>query len=200
MTARDPNIEADVRAMVRRIVDGILPRSESDVGAEQAPTSASIQDAPASEIGLIAIGGDHGGFALKEKLAFRLKEQGYHVTDCGTDSTDAVDYPDIAAVVARRVARGESNVGIVIDGAGIGSSMAANKIHGVRAALCYDVSTAHNAREHNHANVLTLGAGLIGDGLAWQIVQEFLATPYGEGRHARRVAKIDDLEKAAVES
>ncbi|MCZ7533535.1 MAG: ribose 5-phosphate isomerase B [Acidimicrobiia bacterium] len=147
----------------------------------------------------IAIGGDHGGFALKEKLAFRLREQGFVVDDCGTDSTEAVDYPDIAAAVAEKVASHASQVGIIIDGAGIGSSMAANKIRGVRAALCYDVSTAHNAREHNHANVLTLGAGLIGDALAWQITEEFLATPYGEGRHARRVAKIDDLERSWVE-
>jgi RpiB/LacA/LacB family sugar-phosphate isomerase len=87
---------------------------------------------------------------------------------------------------------------VIVDGAGIGSAMAANKVHGVRAALCYDVSTARNAREHNHANVLTLGAGLIGDALAWQITQEFLATPYGGGRHARRVDKINELERTPV--
>ncbi|MDA2979546.1 MAG: ribose 5-phosphate isomerase B [Actinomycetota bacterium] len=147
----------------------------------------------------IAIGGDHGGFALKEKLAFKLKEQGYRIVDCGTNSTEAVDYPDIAVAVAGQVASGNTQVGVVIDGAGIGSAMAANKVRGARAALCYDVSTARNAREHNHANVLTLGAGLIGDALAWQITQEFLATPYGEGRHAQRVAKIDDLDRALVE-
>jgi ribose 5-phosphate isomerase B len=151
-----------------------------------------------TQVSTIAIGGDHGGFAMKEKLAFRLKEQGYTVIDCGTDSTEAVDYPDIAASVASKVAGGEAEVGIVVDGAGIGSAMAANKVPGVRAALCYDISTAHNAREHNHANVLTLGAGLIGEGLAAQIVAEFLATPYGEGRHARRVAKIDKLEQTRV--
>jgi ribose 5-phosphate isomerase B len=201
VTARDPNIEADVRAMVRRIVDGILPASGAGAPKDGAravsPTSSGA--APASGVTSIAIGGDHGGFALKERLAFRLKEQGYAVVDCGTDSTEAVDYPDIAAKVAHSVADGTTDIGIVVDGAGIGSAMAANKINGVRAALCYDMSTARNAREHNHANVLTLGAGLIGDGLAWQIVQEFLATPYGEGRHARRVAKIDALEKSLVE-
>jgi len=143
---------------------------------------------------IVAIGGDHGGYAMKERLGFKLKEQGFTLIDCGTDSTDPVDYPDIAAAVAHKVRSGEADVGIVVDGAGIGSAMAANKIPGVRAALCYDVSTARNAREHNHANVLTLGAGLIGDALAWQITQEFLATPFGGGRHARRVDKINDLE------
>lgn len=201
MTARDPNIEHDVRAMVRRIVNGLFDDDSAAVpgvapkdGAEE---SADVRD---PEVRVIAIGGDHGGFALKERLAFRLKEQGYTVTDCGTDSTDAVDYPDIAASVARKVAGGHADVGIVIDGAGIGSAMAANKIPGVRAALCYDLSTAHNAREHNHANVLTLGAGLIGDALAWQITQEFISTPHGGGRHARRVAKINDLERPLAEN
>lgn len=200
MTARDPNIESDVRALVRKIVDGMLG-ADSDEAApsETAPSPASAPTADGeSPVGSVAVGGDHGGFPLKERIAFRLKEQGYAVTDCGTDSTDAVDYPDIAAAVASQVASGSCDVGIVIDGAGIGSAMAANKVHGVRAALCYDVSTARNAREHNHANVLTLGAGLIGDALAWQITQEFLATPYGGGRHARRVDKINDLERTPV--
>ncbi len=202
MTARDPNIESDVRALVRKIVDGLLG---ADSGAPVASDSATASVDPAlttseASVDTIAVGGDHGGFALKERLAFRLKEQGYTVTDCGTDSTEAVDYPDIAAAVAQKVASGSCDVGIIVDGAGIGSAMAANKIHGVRAALCYDVSTARNSREHNHANVLTLGAGLIGDVLAWQITQEFLATPYGGGRHARRVDKINELERTAVVS
>lgn len=203
MTARDPNIEADVRAMVRRIVDGILPVADSSSSDAAVTAPTAQRDEPRSvsvEVSTVAIGGDHGGFAMKEKLSFRLKEQGFTVLDCGTDSTEAVDYPDIAAAVAHKVSSGEAQVGIVIDGAGIGSAMAANKLPGIRAALCYDISTAHNAREHNHANVLTLGAGLIGDGLAAQIVAEFLATPYGEGRHARRVAKIDMLERTPVGS
>ena len=135
-------------------------------------------------------GADHGGFPLKERIGFRLKERGYEVVDCGTDSPESVDYPVFAAAVARRVADGSCSWGIVVDGAGIGSAMVANKVPGVRAALCYDLSTARNSREHNHANVLTLGAGLIGDGLAWQIVQEWLAVPWGGDRHARRVAMI----------
>ncbi|MCB2222601.1 MAG: ribose 5-phosphate isomerase B [Actinobacteria bacterium] len=146
-------------------------------------------------MGTIAVGADHGGFRLKERLAFRLKEQGWAVVDCGTDSTEAADYPEFARAVAERVASGEADWGIVVDGAGIGSSMAANKVPGVRAALCYDLSSAANSREHNHANVLTLGAGLVGEALAWQIVQTWLGTPWAEGRHARRVAMIDDLDR-----
>ncbi len=200
VTARDPNIESEVRALVRKIVDGILG-ADTDASGEPsaAPSSTVAGDPPdRATVGSIAVGGDHGGYALKERLAFRLREQGYSVTDCGTDSTEPVDYPDIAASVAGLVASGACDVGLVVDGAGIGSAMAANKVHGVRAALCYDVSTARNAREHNHANVLTLGAGLIGDALAWQITQEFLATPYGGGRHARRVDKINELERSPV--
>jgi ribose 5-phosphate isomerase B len=141
------------------------------------------------------MGADHGGYALKEHLAFRLRERGHEVIDCGTHSTDAVDYPDLAHAVAREVAEGRAAWGIVVDGAGIGSAMVANKVPGVRAALCYDISSARNSREHNHANVLTLGAGLIGEGLAWQIVEAWLDTAWGEGRHARRVALIDEIER-----
>lgn len=200
MTARDPNIEAEVRAVVQRVVEGLQVGSTDTEPAASTSVQVNPAGVDASDSKTIAIGGDHGGYALKEKLAFRLREQGYVVDDCGTHSTDAVDYPDIAAAVARRVATHASEIGIIIDGAGIGSAMVANKIQGVRAALCYDLSTARNAREHNHANVLTLGAGLIGDALAWQITQEFLATAYGEGRHARRVAKIDELERSSVEA
>lgn len=200
MTARDPNIEHDVRAMVRRIVDGLFDEVDGVPPKVDVPDSTrDSTDVGQAEIRTVAIGGDHGGFAMKERIAFKLKESGLAVVDCGTDSMDAVDYPDIAASVARKVASGQADVGIAVDGAGIGSAIAANKVHGVRAALCYDLSTAHNAREHNHANLLTLGAGLIGDALAWQITQEFISTPYGGGRHARRVAKIDDLERTPAE-
>jgi RpiB/LacA/LacB family sugar-phosphate isomerase len=196
MTARDPNIEQDVRAMVRGIVDGLWGAEDEPVDTRPTTVGSSLP----AEVRIIAVGGDHGGFALKERLAFKLAEQGFEVIDCGTDSSEAVDYPAIAADVARRVASGEADAGVLVDGAGIGSAMAANKLPGVRAAHCYDISTARNAREHNHASVLTLGAGLTGDALAWQITQEFLATPYGEGRHARRVAMIDALDTATMET
>lgn len=143
----------------------------------------------------VAIGADHGGYALKEAFKPLLGSLGYEVVDCGTHSTDAVDYPDIAYAVARLVADGSCANGIIVDGAGIGSCMAANKVPGIRAALCYDHATAVNSREHNFANVLTLGAGLIGANLAQQIVTDWLATPYGAERHAKRVAKIMAIEK-----
>lgn len=146
----------------------------------------------------VAIGADHGGYTLKEALKPHLQSLGYEVVDCGTHSTDSVDYPDIAYAVARLVADGQCANGIMIDGAGIGSCMAANKVPGVRAALCYDHATALNSREHNHANVLTLGAGMIGVNLAKQIVQTWLATPYGSGRHERRVEKIMAIERRYV--
>ncbi len=143
----------------------------------------------------VAIGADHGGYEMKEALKTMLAAD-YEVIDCGTHSKDPVDYPDIAVAVARRVASGDAWRGIIIDGAGIGSCMVANKISGVRAAMCYDQATAVNSREHNNANVLTLGAGLIGPNLAQQIVKTWLATEFGGGRHAARVAKIDALDGA----
>jgi len=143
----------------------------------------------------IAVGADHGGYELKEMLKGYLGELGYAVVDCGTDSTASVDYPDFAFAVARLVAQGRAWRGIIVDGAGIGSCMAANKVPGVRAAMCYDQATAVNSREHNDANVLTLGAGLIGPNLARQIVKRWLETPSGGGRHARRVNKIMEIER-----
>ncbi|MCA9988720.1 MAG: ribose 5-phosphate isomerase B [Anaerolineales bacterium] len=143
----------------------------------------------------VAIGADHGGFKLKELLKKQLADAHYKVVDCGTHSTDAVDYPDQAYAVARLVADGTAWRGIIIDGAGIGSCMAANKVPGVRAAMCYDQATAVNSREHNNANVLTLGAGLIGDNLAKAIVTTWLTTEFGGGRHGRRVDKIDAIER-----
>src|SRR3972149_3609880 len=143
----------------------------------------------------VAIGADHGGYELKQSIAAYLKELGYAPLDCGTFSTEAVDYPDFALAVAELVASGRAWRGIVVDGAGIGSCMAANKVPGVRAAMCYDQATAVNSREHNDANVLTLGAGLIGATLARQIAKTWLETDFGGGRHARRVDKITAIEK-----
>jgi ribose 5-phosphate isomerase B len=143
----------------------------------------------------IAIGADHGGYALKEQLKPYLAKLGWQVADCGCHSTASVDYPDYAFVVARMVAEGRVRWGIMIDGAGIGSCMTANKVPGVRAAMCYDQATAVNSREHNHANVLTLGAGLIGPALAQQIVKAWLETPFGPDRHAQRVEKIMQIER-----
>ena len=180
----------DIRDMVARVVDGVLGQSPSE-SAEPSPALTASPSARAD----IAIGADHGGYHLKERLGSNLREQGHEVLDCGTDSALSVDYPDFAHAVASAVASGRAEWGIIIDGAGIGSSMVANKVPGIRAALCYDLSSARNSREHNLANVLTLGAGLIGEGLAWQIIQEWLETPWGGDRHVRRVDKITEIEQ-----
>lgn len=184
--------EDEVRSLVERVVEGVV--GSADI--EDAPHAAEPAVTPGEQEagGGIAIGADHGGFPLKERISFKLKEAGWDVTDCGTDSHEPVDYPDFAHLVAQKVSLGQCRWGIVIDGAGIGSAIAANKVPGVRAATCYDLSSARNSREHNHANVLCLGAGLIGEGLAWQIVTEWLATEWAGGRHARRVAKIESIE------
>lgn len=158
--------------------------------------SGALYENPTSGPGhVVAIGCDHGGYEMKEHLKAFLVELGYHNLDCGTHSQESVDYPDFAYAVARQVADGHAFRGIIIDGAGIGSGMAANKVPGVRAAMCYDQATAVNSREHNDANVLTLGAGLIGYNLARQIVKTWLETDFGGGRHTRRVNKIMEIER-----
>ena len=149
----------------------------------------------------IALGADHGGFDLKAVLAAHLRKAGHQVKDVGTSSREAVDYPVFARAVADAVSQGRADVGIMIDGAGTGSCMVANKVPGVRAALAYDLSSARNSREHNDANVLTLGAGLIGAGLAEQIVDVWLSTECTEPRHLNRVAmfgeETEDLNLSA---
>jgi len=151
--------------------------------------------APAAEIRRLAIGSDHSGVALKASIRDALRSQGLAVQDVGTEGTEPVDYPDIAAAVARLVAHREADAGIVIDGAGIGSAIAANKIAGIRAAMCTDRTLARYAREHNGANVLTLGATLVTPETAKAIVQTWLATPMREARYLRRLAKIRTLEQ-----
>ncbi|MEA3409036.1 MAG: ribose 5-phosphate isomerase B [Candidatus Eisenbacteria bacterium] len=149
---------------------------------------------------LVALGADHGGFVLKEALKRYLSEElGFRVKDVGTMDETACDYPDFAHRVAVAVASGECYRGIVVDGAGIGSSMAANRVAGVLAACCHDVKTVVNSREHNNANVLTVGSGVVGRGLARQMVRVWLATDFAGGRHERRVRKILDLEKLWTE-
>jgi ribose 5-phosphate isomerase B len=149
----------------------------------------------AAQARTVAIGSDHAGYGLKEELKGYLLQLGFEVVDCGTDGTSSVDYPDFALAVAQRVAQAQAWRGIVLDGAGIGSCMAANKVPGVRAAMCYDLATALNSREHNDANVLTLGAGLIGPNLARQIVKAWLEARFGGDRHARRIDKITQIER-----
>jgi len=147
----------------------------------------------------IAIGSDHGGFELKNQLLGYLQGRGYFVQDCGTHSKEAVDYPRIAYTVARMVAGGTCDFGIMIDGAGIGSAMAANKVKGVRAAACYNVALAKNSREHNDANVLTLGSGQTDLETAKQIVETFLAGECVEERHRKRVQLINAIQDGPIE-
>lgn len=148
-----------------------------------------------TEAGVIGIGADHGGFQMKEKVKAVLGRLGYPFHDFGVDRETPADYPDIAHRVASAVARGQCRVGILVDGAGIGSCMAANKVPGILAALCYDEATARNSREHNYANVLTLGGRMISEEEMARIVQTWLETPYGEERHRRRVEKIRAIEQ-----
>lgn len=143
--------------------------------------------------GSIALGADHGGFQMKEEVKAVLGRLGYAFHDFGVHRETPVDYPDVAHRVALAVARGQCRLGIIVDGAGIGSCMAANKVPGVLAALCYDEATARNSREHNYANVLTLGGRMISKDRMARIVQTWLQTPYGEERHRRRVEKIHEI-------
>ncbi|MEX1334966.1 MAG: ribose 5-phosphate isomerase B [Candidatus Limnocylindrales bacterium] len=180
--SRRPSAE-EVRALVQRIVDQTLEGSTEAAPAADGRT-------------VVAIAGDHGGWRLKDAIGRWLEEHGYVVRDCGTHSDEAVDYPDLALAVARLVADGTACCGIVVDGAGIGSAMAANKVPGVRAANCHDISSARNSREHNYANVLTLGSGFLGQPLALQIVETWLDTEWGAERHGRRVEKISAIERS----
>ena len=142
----------------------------------------------------IAFGADHAGYELKQHLVERLRGQGYEIIDHGTDSTDSVDYPAFCAAAARSVRDGDADFGIVLGGSGQGEQLAANKVRGARAALCNCLYTARLAREHNDANVLAIGARVVGVGLAEEIVDLFLTTPFEGGRHARRVAQLTELE------
>lgn len=146
----------------------------------------------------VAIGSDHGGFLMKKALIPVLDDLGLSVRDVGVYEEKPADYPDIAVAVADIVASGQASRGVIIDGAGIGSSMAANKVHGVRAALCYDVASARNSREHNDANVLTLGGRLLTHSQAETVLRAWLAAKFGGGRHQARVDKIMAIEKRAA--
>lgn len=150
---------------------------------------------PSTTIKSVAVGADHGGFQFKQQLKDFLVESGLQVRDFGTNSTDAVDYPDFAHAVASAVSEKQVDVGIIIDGAGIGSAMTANKVPNIRAAACYSTTLAKNSREHNGANVLTLGSGQNSFNEIKEIVEAFLATDLTEDRHKKRVAKIDNIEK-----
>jgi ribose 5-phosphate isomerase B len=190
--------DAEIRQVVHRVLQQVMGQSQP--AAMPVPPSASTESAPSNAPQaqikkVVAIGADHGGYDLKEILKITLNELGFDVRDVGAYNKGAVDYPDFSHEVARLVSVGKAWRGIMIDGAGIGSCIVANKVPGVRAGMAYDYSSAVNSREHNDTNVLTLGAGLIGVNLAKQIVKVWLTTDFGDGRHAGRVDKITAVEK-----
>ena len=197
LTARDLESVTDGGEVT--VAPGTLITPLARDEADRRRISIRFVEPPAKEgkaVGrVVAIGADHGGYELKEELKGFLRDWGYTVLDAGTDSTASVDYPDFAEAVANAVVRGDAWCGIVVDTVGIGSSIAANKVPGARAALCYDRATARNSREHNDANILSLGARMISPETAREIVAAWLQTPFGGGRHARRVEKIRAIER-----
>jgi ribose 5-phosphate isomerase B len=182
--------EAERRGIAVRVVEG----GASNGPQAGEPTSAEAKPGIATKR-VIALGADHGGYELKGQLAGHMRDWGYEVLDLGTNASAPVDYPDFAEAVATAVTRGEACCGIVIDSAGIGSAIAANKVPGARAALCYDRATARNSREHNDANVLSLGARFLPPESAREILAVWLQTPFAGGRHQGRVDKIRAIER-----
>ncbi len=188
----------EIHRMVQKVMSQITGSTQAAPAAapKEPPRPAEAKtETPASGKKMVALGSDHGGFDLKENLKGYLAELGYDVRDVGAYNKGAVDYPDFAAEVARQVSTGKAWRGIMIDGAGIGSCIVANKVPGIRAGMAYDYSSAVNSREHNDTNVLTLGAGLIGVTLARQIVKVWLETAFSGGRHVPRIEKITAVEK-----
>jgi ribose 5-phosphate isomerase B len=189
---RNASVGATLRISERALVTPLAAdlARERHIRLERVPVAAinDLRSRPK-----IALGADHGGFEMKEALKGVLNELGFPYQDFGTHSTESVDYPDFAHAVALAVSRGSCDLGIMIDGAGIGSCMVANKVPGVRAAMCYDEASARNSREHNGANVLTLGGKMISNEKMREIVRIWLSSGLTEERHRRRVAKIDAL-------
>ena len=190
--------DMQIQELVERVLKQVMGLSQPATVPVKPPSAAETAPKSGAQLGarkVVAIGADHGGFELKEILKAELGGMGLDVKDIGTYSKAAVDYPDYAHEVAKLVRSGKAWRGIMIDGAGIGSCIVANKVPGVRAGMAYDYSSAVNSREHNDTNVLTLGAGLIGVNLAKQIVKTWLSTEFGGDRHTRRVEKISAVEK-----
>ena len=190
--------EQPIEKLVENIVREMLTRQTS---AAPGLTPSKTEVPPAKtvnekdQVQRVAVGSDHGGFEAKEKLKTYLQSLGYQITDVGTYSKESVDYPDIAVKVARKVASGACERGIMIDGAGIGSSMVCNKVRGIRAALCYDLRTVINSREHNNANVLTLGGPLHSADQLCEMAKVWLETRFGGGRHWPRINKMMAIER-----
>src|SRR5262252_4502463 len=195
ITAQDVPATGDLRVPIGTIVTPSAREvaASRGVGIIELPAEELTALAPANKT--IAIGADHGGFRLKEALKTVLEGMGLSPRDIGVYEEKAADYPDIAHKVAELVAAGRAKRGVVIDGAGIGSCMAANKVPGIRAALCYDKASARNGREHNDSNVLTLGARLLTQTQAEEVLRTWIQTPFAGGRHQARVDKIMQIER-----
>jgi ribose 5-phosphate isomerase B len=196
ITESDIPGSGDLRIASGSIVTPSARDLATDRGVKLVEVPVDQLDTTVPPARIVAIGSDHGGFALKQKLKPIFEELNLHIQDVGVHEEKPADYPDIAGQVAEIVARGEASRGVIIDGAGIGSAIVANKFPGIRAALCYDKATARNSREHNDSNVLTLGGRLLTESLAEDVLRVWLTTPFGGGRHAARVQKIAEIEKA----
>ena len=195
VTAQDIPAGGDLRIPAGSIVTASARETAADRGVRILELPEDQVSAIAPPEKTIALGADHGGFRLKEALKPLIASLGLEIRDVGVYEEKPADYPDLALKVAQFVAAGTAARGILIDGAGIGSSIAANKVPGIRAALCYDKASARNSREHNDSNVLTLGARLLTETQAEEVVRTWLATPFGGGRHQARVQKISDIER-----
>ncbi len=195
ITAQDVPEGGDLRVPI----GAIITPSAREVAAERGVRIVELPEDQVATVAsaekTVAMGADHGGFRLKEALKPLLESLGVEVRDVGVYEEKPADYPDLALKVAELVASGAAARGIAIDGAGIGSSIAANKVPGIRAALCYDKASARNSREHNDSNVLTLGARLLTQTQAEEVVRTWLGTPFAGGRHQARVQKILDIER-----
>jgi ribose 5-phosphate isomerase B len=196
ITAAEVPSSGELKIAAGTIVTPSARDLAKDRGVKIVVVPAGEIDTSAPPEKTVALGADHGGFALKEKLKPIFHELGLHVNDVGVHEEKPVDYPDIARQVAEMVARGQAARGVIIDGAGIGSCIVANKFPGIRAALCYDKASARNSREHNDSNILTLGGRLLTESQAEDVLRVWLTTPFAGGRHAPRVAKITEIEKA----
>ncbi len=196
ITAQDIPVSGELRIEYGSIVTPSARDLARERGVKIIEMAEGERPGPAPVERTIAIGSDHGGFEMKQQLLKVLEEYGLEVRDVGVDHPKPVDYPDIAKQVAELVVSRAAARGIIIDGAGIGSAMVANKFPGIRAALCYDRASARNSREHNDANVLTLGGRLLTQTQAEDVLRTWLSTPFGGGRHKARVDKIREIEKA----
>lgn len=183
------------KSRLEKIVEEVIARINPVGSGESNETPLRVVTGKMVTVNKIALGSDHGGFPLKEELIRFLRDDGFNVKDMGTFSPESVDYPDFAEKVARAVASGDCDRGIMVDSIGIASAMAANKVRGIRAAPCWDLNSARSSREHNNANVLTLGGKVLEERLAKEIVSLWLVTPFAGGRHWPRVNKIMAIER-----